>query len=230
VTLSATANDNAGGSGVASVSFLVDGAVVGSDTTSPYSFSWNSRTLVSGSHSIQARAQDGAGNQATSGSVTVNVQNSPAGTSFEGESGVVTAPFTAAGGSISQSSNTGVSDGGRAIYLFAVPTNGNYVVTALVNAPGEGANSFYLNIDGEPTDPAMIWDVPVTSGFQNQVASWRGSGTADANEFVPKIFSLSAGQHILTIVGREPNAAIDNIEIELLTPPSPPTNLILIGP
>jgi hypothetical protein len=76
----------------------------------------------------------------------------------------------------------------------------------------------------------MIWDVPVTSGFQNQVASWRGSGTADANEFVPKIFSLSAGQHILTIVGREPNAAIDNIEIELLTPPSPPTNLILIGP
>ncbi len=76
ITLNATANDNAGGSGVAGVSFLLDGLVIGVDTASPYSLSWDSRTVVNGSHSIQAQAVDGAGNQKTSGAVFVTVQNS----------------------------------------------------------------------------------------------------------------------------------------------------------
>ena len=75
VTLSATASDNTGGSGVASVSFLVDGAVVGSSSTAPYSTVWSSLSVMNGTHSIQARAQDVAGNQTTSSSVTVTVQN-----------------------------------------------------------------------------------------------------------------------------------------------------------
>ena len=75
VTLSTTASDNSGGSGVALVTFLVDGAAVGSDSASPYSMTWNSLTVTNGTHGIQARAQDAAGNQATSSSVTVTVQN-----------------------------------------------------------------------------------------------------------------------------------------------------------
>jgi hypothetical protein len=75
VALNATATDETGGSGVANVSFLVNGIVVGSDTSSPYTVNWDTRALPNGSHVIQAKAVDGAGNQATSTSTTVSVQN-----------------------------------------------------------------------------------------------------------------------------------------------------------
>ncbi|MEO7261962.1 MAG: fibrinogen-like YCDxxxxGGGW domain-containing protein [Jatrophihabitantaceae bacterium] len=68
VTVTATATDD---QGVASVDLLVDGAVVATSTTAPYSFAW-SATVV-GSHSLQARARDGVGNTATSAPVTVTV-------------------------------------------------------------------------------------------------------------------------------------------------------------
>ena len=64
VTVSANAADNIG---VAGVTFLVDGAAIGSeDGTAPYSVSWNTTTVTNGSHSLTARARDAAGNQTTS--------------------------------------------------------------------------------------------------------------------------------------------------------------------
>ena len=75
VNLSASASDNVGGSGVASVSFLVDGSVVGSDTSSPYTYNWDSSSVGNGSHSLSARAVDNAGNQSTLSSVNVTVAN-----------------------------------------------------------------------------------------------------------------------------------------------------------
>jgi subtilisin family serine protease len=72
VTLSANASDNVG---VARVDFLVDGLMVGSDTTAPFSFAWDSSAVVNGSHSVVARALDAAGNTGTSGSVAFTVTN-----------------------------------------------------------------------------------------------------------------------------------------------------------
>jgi hypothetical protein len=73
VTISASATDDRG---VAEVQFLVDDAVVGSDTTAPYSTSWNSATVADGTHAITARATDTAGNPATSAPRGVAVDNS----------------------------------------------------------------------------------------------------------------------------------------------------------
>jgi len=73
VSVTANASDNVG---VASVQFQLDGANVGSlDTTSPYSFSWNTTTASNGSHTLRAIAKDAAGNSTTSASVTVTVSN-----------------------------------------------------------------------------------------------------------------------------------------------------------
>jgi hypothetical protein len=73
VTLSATASDNVG---VAGVVFLVDGTVVGvEDTTAPYSLAWNTTSVANGVHSVAARARDAAGNQTTSGTVSITVGN-----------------------------------------------------------------------------------------------------------------------------------------------------------
>ena len=76
VTVTATASDNTGGSGMAGVQFKVDGVNVGAeDTTSPYSVSWNTTTLANGSHNLTAVARDVAGNTTTSATVTVTVNN-----------------------------------------------------------------------------------------------------------------------------------------------------------
>ncbi len=117
----------------------------------------------------------------------------------------VTAPFVMKDGAISQQNQTEVSGGGKAVFTFMVAQAGNYVIHAMVNAPDEDSNSFFLNIDAQPEDPLMIWDMDVTKGFEERIVSWRGSGDSGSDEFVPKVFKLTAGEHKLIIVGREPS-------------------------
>jgi hypothetical protein len=65
-----SASDNVG---VSSVSLYADGALVGSDTTAPYTFTWNTSSLSAGSqHILRAVAADQAGNS-TGVSITVTV-------------------------------------------------------------------------------------------------------------------------------------------------------------
>jgi hypothetical protein len=133
---------------------------------------------------------------------------------FEAESGTVSAPFYVGGGYVAQDvQTTTLDDSGRAVYAFHITAAGYYGITTIVNAPGDGSNSFWVNVDAEPTDPAMICDVPVTSGFEARTCSWRGNGTFDANEFTPKAFWLSAGTHTLIIRGRESGVQLDRITI-----------------
>ena len=73
VALTANAFDNIG---VAGVQFVVNGIATGSeDTASPYSISWDTTALANGSYSLSARARDAAGNQTTSATITVTVNN-----------------------------------------------------------------------------------------------------------------------------------------------------------
>ena len=71
-TVSASATDNVA---VARVDFLVDGAVASSDTTSPHSFAWDTRTVSNGPHSLSAKAYDPAGNVGASAAIAVTVNN-----------------------------------------------------------------------------------------------------------------------------------------------------------
>jgi hypothetical protein len=73
VTVNAAASDSAG---IASVQLQVDGANVGAaDTSSPYSFSWNSASVSNGSHTLNAVATASSGNKTTSAGVKVTVDN-----------------------------------------------------------------------------------------------------------------------------------------------------------
>jgi peptidoglycan/xylan/chitin deacetylase (PgdA/CDA1 family) len=72
VAISATASD---GTGVTQVEFLVGATVVGTDTTAPYSVSWDSTSVPDGAVSITARATDPNGNVGTSAAVSVTVRN-----------------------------------------------------------------------------------------------------------------------------------------------------------
>ncbi|MFZ2752768.1 MAG: PHB depolymerase family esterase [Lysobacteraceae bacterium] len=70
VTIAANASDDIG---LDHVEFLLDGALLGSDATAPYAYSWNSTTASNGAHALQARAIDLAGNSGSSAAVNVTV-------------------------------------------------------------------------------------------------------------------------------------------------------------
>jgi hypothetical protein len=231
VTLTATATDNTGGSGLASVSVLIDGNVVASSATAPITLTWNTQNVINGLHSIVAQALDAAGNQGSSAVANVTIQNqaSTIVTNIQASMAAISSPFTLSNGVLSQAVETGVANGGVARFNFTVPTTGSYVINMMVNAADTNANSIYVNVETMPIDPTMIWDIPVTSGFQNQMVSWRGNGTADADQFVPQSFALTAGQHTLIVVGRESGVGIQSVQVQSASAlVFPPINLHIL--
>ena len=73
ITFSATASDDVG---VTKVEFYVDGVLKGTDETSPYSMTLNSKMLTNNTpHILVAKAYDAAGNIGTSTPVTFTVNN-----------------------------------------------------------------------------------------------------------------------------------------------------------
>jgi len=71
-TVTASESDNVG---VTSVEFYLDGALQSTDTTAPYSWSWNTTTATNAGHSLTSKAFDAAANNATSAAVSVTVNN-----------------------------------------------------------------------------------------------------------------------------------------------------------
>jgi subtilisin family serine protease len=72
VTFSINASDNVG---VSRVELRINGALVGTDTASPWQFGWNSASVANGSVTVTATAYDAAGNSSVSPTVTLNVSN-----------------------------------------------------------------------------------------------------------------------------------------------------------
>jgi subtilisin family serine protease len=77
VTVSASASDNVG---VTRVELLANGKLVGTDTSAPFSFAWDSKTVTNGSATLSVIAYDGAGNSGLSAPVAVTVSNTTTGT------------------------------------------------------------------------------------------------------------------------------------------------------
>lgn len=71
VTANITASDNVG---VTKVDISLDGSLKSPDTSSPYIYSFDSKTLTDGSHTLSAKAYDAAGNTKTV-TITVMVDN-----------------------------------------------------------------------------------------------------------------------------------------------------------
>jgi thermitase len=72
VPVDVSASDNVG---VSKVELRVNGAVVATDTGSPFAFSWDSTRVANGSANLQAVAYDAAGNAGASTTTTVSVSN-----------------------------------------------------------------------------------------------------------------------------------------------------------
>ncbi len=76
VVISSTASDNVG---VTKVEFYLNGSLLGSKASAPYTYTWNTVGL-SGSQSLSAKAYDAAGNIGTSAPVSAVIQATTSGT------------------------------------------------------------------------------------------------------------------------------------------------------
>ena len=72
VTVSASASDNVG---VTKIEFYAGSTLIGTDTTAPYSLSWNTTGVANGTYSLTSKAYDAAGNVGTSAARSVTVSN-----------------------------------------------------------------------------------------------------------------------------------------------------------
>jgi len=142
--------------------------------------------------------------------------------SFDAIAGIITAPFTTnADNTISQSLETDdPTNGGRALFVFNLPSAKDCVVSANVYAPDEAANSVLVDIDQEPTSPQKIWDIPVQPVFQDKKVILRGTGGLTP----PYVWSLNAGPHQLIVRGRDAGAKLRRVSIDsnVLPPPQVP--------
>lgn len=78
ITINANASST-GGATITQVQFLVDGSVVNTDSSSPYSYTYNTTGLSVASHSITAIATDSNGHTITSSAISFNVTSAVAG-------------------------------------------------------------------------------------------------------------------------------------------------------
>ena len=75
ITLTATATPASSSRPIAKVEFFRGTTLIGTDTTSPYSFAWTN--VPAGSYSLTAKATDSTGATATSKSVSIKVNAPP---------------------------------------------------------------------------------------------------------------------------------------------------------
>jgi hypothetical protein len=153
-TISASASDNVG---VTSVGFYVGTTLLGTDTSSPYSYSWATTSYTNGAYSLSAKAYDAAGNVGTSASVSVTVSNT-----VVDDGGLLTAGVTANG-------NMDSTDGAD-MWWIDVPsgTTSMYVVLGIA---GTGDFDDYGKFNAQPTTSSYDWRGYTSGGEENTVTS-----------------------------------------------------------
>ncbi len=99
---------------------------------------------------------------------------------------------------------------GYARYIITITTPGDYKICGRVQAPTNADNSFLVRMDD---DPDRTWTIALTDSWAwDEVNHW-GSGTETDPEIDPVIYTLSAGEHILTIKHREDGTKLDRLLI-----------------
>jgi hypothetical protein len=153
VTVQASASDNVG---VTEVRFYIDGSLKTTDTSSPYSYSWDTTGYSDDSHSVKAVAYDAAGNYAEDIN-TVTVSNG--GGSDDG--GALT-DGVAASGHMDQ------ADGADMWYIDVGPdADSMYVVLTC----GSADFDTYGKFGSEPTTSSYDWRGYTSGGEENTVTS-----------------------------------------------------------
>jgi subtilisin family serine protease len=192
VTVSADASD---AGGVDRVELYADGGLVGSDTTAPYQVAWNSASVANGSHALQARAYDAAGNAGSSAVVNVTVSNVSGGGQlivnggFEGSA----SPWVLSGSAAWSTGGNQHSGTGYTLIGGTNSTSGAEYQTVTIPA-GHPANlTFWLNITtSESTATAYdFFYVEVRSTTGTLLGTLGTFSNRNASAYTQRSFSLA---------------------------------------
>ncbi len=225
VSISATASDNIG---VTKVSCNIDGGTWTDDTSSPYSWTWDTTGLTDGStHTINCRAYDAAGNYADD-SVSVTVDNSGPGDN-ELTSGIaVTGTLT--------------SVGQTEMWYIDIAANAEKMESILTC--GSSDFDLYGRLNTEPTTSTYDWrgytyggeevthNTPGAGRWYIMVRDYSGSGnyeltvtiTYSGPDTTPPIISITSPSNGATVTtadvavswsGSDADSGIDYYEVRI---------------
>jgi subtilisin family serine protease len=197
VTVQASASDNVG---VSRVELYVDGSLVGTDTTSPYSFSWDTTTVGNGSHNLQTRAYDAAGNVGSSAVVSVTVSNGTGGGElianggFEGSA----SPWTLSGNAYWSTGGYPHSGTGYTVLGHYNYASGTMYQAVTIPAGHPASYTFWLNVTSSETTTTTVYDrlyieVRSTSGaLLATLATYSNLNKTSLGNYSQKSFSLAS--------------------------------------
>lgn len=178
--IQASAADNVG---VTRVDFYRGTTLLGSDSTAPYSYSWNTTSVANGAYSLTARAYDAANNSATSAAVNVTVSNAPPPSC----SPVALAQNVSTGGSLS---STDCRDGARGANYYVDRYTFTGVAGQQVAISLDGAFDTYVYLrnpggtviaQDDDGGPGVNSRIPAVSGVFSLPAS--GTYTIEATSY-----------------------------------------------
>ncbi|MCB0093931.1 MAG: hypothetical protein KDE54_38865, partial [Caldilineaceae bacterium] len=141
------------------------------------------------------------------------------GLSAEAESGVLHGAFITVADSLAANGQSVLTLNGsgsleapdaahRVDICVTVATAGQYRIVAWALGPDADSDSFFLQVDGQPTT-AERWTI--------------AQGDIYAPNAAPLRPSLAAGEHIVSFLLREDGARLDRIELQYVGPPVSPT-------
>ena len=212
VSVTASASDNVG---VTKVEFWLDGALRTTDTSSPYSWSWDTTAFANSAHSLVTKAYDAAGNVGTSSTVTVTVNNSSGSAQLLGnagfESGNVT--WTASTGVIDNSTGEPAHSGSWKAWMDGYGSAHTDTLMQQVTIPSGKSSAtltFWLHIDTAETTTTTAYDtlkVQIRNSSGTVLATLTTYSNLNKNTgYTQKSFSLNSyiGQTIqVYLVGTE---------------------------
>lgn len=160
IAFAANASDN---TGVSKVAFSVDGTTLFSDSTSSYSYSWDTTTVSDGIHSLKVIAFDAAGNTSTA-SLQVTVQNT------------VTSPPTTSGNKLTWTPPSGYQN-------YAVKNASVQTSTQTING---GGGDMLIKLPSQPTGSITLTNCRnvVIIGGQINIPPNSGAGTDQRGIYV----------------------------------------------
>jgi hypothetical protein len=151
------------------VDFFVDGAMVGTMNTSPYTVNWDSTKVADGSHSVTAKVTDSANGTATTPATVITVKNAAAVSAPMTPAQIFPAPRSSASGtaSLMVRLETGAMQG-------KVQLNGVAATAVTINAGFAGASGAAVI---HLTPAAGAWVVPAGALLtQEQVTAFKQGG------------------------------------------------------
>jgi hypothetical protein len=192
VTVAANATD---ASGVSAVEFWLDGVMKWSDTTSPYTYSWNTTTAANGSHTLQTKAYDTWNNMGTSATVSVTVNNVVVTPSLVVNGGFEGTPSPwAFSGHASWASGTAHSGSSFALLGNRNRANGSVSQSGTISATATGSLTFWLSVTSNDSSVSAtdIFYVEVVEGSSTSLlGTFSNLNKGAAGVYSMKSFSVA---------------------------------------